>query len=180
MPYSCILRRVVDLIDAANTEGRTALHAACDPVIHCRPDSRNVTNYLSTLRLLLAAGANPCLEDRKGHTPLQLLEQNADFPQVAKEEAVALLEEAMGDPPLAACLVWLRRVVMQKGGVTLREETRMRTRRSAVAEVSEEERRALAFVVGVGWGGGCPKDVFLLLMDMLLTDWGPLRKGLRK
>ncbi len=41
-----------------------------------------------------------------------------------------------------------------------------------------EDEAMLAFVLGVGEGGGCTRDVCTVVMDMLLPEWSPLRKGL--
>ena len=69
-----------------------------------------------------------------------------------------------GPTPSCAPVAWW----MKQRGVTL----------SGQAVMSAEEERALAFVVGVE--GGCPRDVFTVVMDLLLPKWSKLRKGLGK
>ncbi len=70
------------------------------------------------------------------------------------------------DGKRAAALLRLRRLVVKQRGVAL----------SGQAKMSVEDEHTLAFVVGVE--GGCPRDVFTHVMDMILPEWHPLRRGL--
>lgn len=148
-------RRVVELINAAMVDGDfrgwTALHLACR------------SSCPTMLRLLVEAGANPCLQDKVGRTPLQLPQQWRRHTDAA---TMAVLVEEYLDAQRAATLLRLRRVMVKKQGVEPNGQ----------AGMTEEEERALAFVVGVE--GGCPRDVFTHVMDLLLPKWHPLRKGL--
>ncbi len=153
--------RVVDTLNVQSPSGSTALHIACHTTSHA--------NQSTILRLLLAAGADTRVLDQYGHTPLQVLRGGN---RVVNAAAVAVLEEEVPDAERAACLLRIRRLVMKDRGVTLTEEEGGGGR-----SVEEEEwRKMAAFVVGVG--GGCPKDVFTVVMDLLLPVWAPLRKGL--
>ncbi len=108
--------------------------------------------------------------------------------------ARAVLEEGV-DAHRAACLIRIRRAVVAQRGVTLREEQEginqddpmtsaaqmvTRGRRDVVANRLRQEEVAVAAVVGLGTRGGWPRDVFLLLMDLLMPLWDPMRKGLVK
>ncbi len=93
-----------------------------------------------------------------------------------------MLEEGL-DAKRAISLIQVRRLVVAQRGVELRaaEDMRqVRTRRAvAAAQAMEEEARPVPFAVGLGARGGCPRDVFLLLMHMLVPEWSPLRRNLR-
>ncbi len=118
--------------------------------------------------LLLQAGADPCLrdEDGDGLRALQVLRSRAPD----NDDAVAVLEEGM-DAKRAACLIMIRRrVVAQPGTVALPE--------GGFTKEEQDWRRLAAYVVGVGDGGGCKKDMFIELVELLLPRWSPLRRGL--
>ena len=158
----CLLedRRVVALINSRAPGGFaiTALHAA----IRWKCEDRLTT----VLRLLLQAGADPCLSDEDGCTPLQLLRRT----KPDNDDAAAVLEEGM-DAKRAACLIMIRRrVVAQPGTVELPE--------GGFTKEEQDWRRLAAYVVGVGEGGGCKKDMFTELVELLLPRWSPLRRGL--
>ncbi len=135
---ACLLEdtRVVESIHAVlegNTRHSTALHIACSPL-------QDIAHRAPTLRLLLAAGADPRMLDEEGRTPLQILKSN----QQVNQEAMAVLEDTFLDDERAAALIRLRRLVIKKQGAELREE----------GDIGEKEAM-LAFVVGLGEGGGC-------------------------
>ncbi len=120
-------------------------------------------NQTKALRLLIEAGADPTVRlDRRG--------RQLTGPTQVNREAKAVLEEGL-DAYRAACLVQLRRLVVQKRGVAVCEE------KGGGLSVGA---RMLAAVVGVGVRGNLPRDVFTVLMDLLLPVWSPLRKGLGK
>lgn len=155
---ACLLedKRVVALINSRSTDERNALHLAAWP------------NETSTLRILLQAGADPCLRDRFGETP----RQRCHGP--GYEAAEAVLEEGV-DAKRAACLLMIRRlVVAQPGTVGLPVEEE----EGGLTKEEQDWRRMAAFVVGVGEGGGCKKDMFTELIDLLLPTWSLLRRGL--
>ena len=85
----------------------------------------------------------------------------------AGARAIAVLEEEAPDEQRATCLIHIRRLVIKKQGAELRDKAG-----------ASADKRKLAFVVGLGEGGGCQKDAFTVLMDLLLPVWSPLRKGL--
>lgn len=94
--------RVVAGINGPVWEGATALHIVCFPGLGNRRPARCPT----ILRLLLAAGADPCME---GKTPLQLLQAQ----EQVGDEAVAVLKEGM-DAQRVAALLRLRRLVVTR------------------------------------------------------------------
>lgn len=119
------------------------------------------------LRPLVKAGADPCLRNGQRQMPLQILQQDGHHPEAAT--MAGLVEEAL-DAKRAAALLRLRRVMVKKQGVELSGESGM----------PAKEEQMLAYVVGLGEDDGCKRDMFTLLMDMLLPEWHPLRKGLGK
>lgn len=164
----CLLedRRVVDSINTVVTslplKGDTALHFACRDVS---------SNQLSILRLLLAAGADSQIRDAQGRTPLQLLREK----QPNNTKAIAVFEKELVDVQRAACLVRIRRLVVARRGVTLRNEDEAQVAGGATGDVA----RMLAYVASVSEGeDGCRKDVFTLVMEIILPTWSPLCKPL--
>ncbi len=164
-----------------NRDGATILHEVC---INGGPRSARQTVML---RLLMAADADPCIQNAAGRTPLQILKAKEDV----NDEAVAVLEEGL-DAQRARALLRLRRLVVlrRKQGeeVVVKEEEEAanaagRTRSRRQKEEEEEDwRRAVVGSLGGGPGGaaGClPRDVFTRVMDMLLLVWAPLRKPYR-
>ncbi len=168
--------RVVDCINAAATSGNwrgsTALHIASRFYVRANDYIRQTT----TVRLLLEAGADPRMQNLQknlqGHTPVQLLR---GYGQV-NQDAVRILEEILLDEQRAAALLHLRRLAVKKQGVELREQEE--EEEGGEGAVNAEEGQMLAFVVGLD--GRCPRDVFTVVMDLLLPLWAPLRKGLGK
>lgn len=176
---ACLLedRRVVETINATVTKERTAHGCTALHIARAAPKVQP-TDRPTFLRLLLAAGADPCRQDGHGRTPLQLLKEQ----HPANEAALAALEEGI-DAERAISLIQVRRLVVAQRGVELRVEAegrRVHTRRAAAAaQAAEEEARPVAFAVGLGTRRGCPRDVFLLLMHMLLLEWSRLCRNLR-
>ena len=138
--------------------GPTVLHIACY--------TRFPINRPAMLRLLLAAGADPCLRNENGHTPLQMLRNY--YPD--NVEAVAVLEKEVPDALRAACLIRIRQLVVAERGVTRSEEK---------GGVRGKKATMLAAVVGLAEGRrGFPKDLFVNLTDYLLPVWSTLRRGM--
>lgn len=87
-------------IDATNVVGQTPLHIAC------------FRGNWSAARLLLQAGADPHIADRRGHTPGQL----------AYKRAMPIpndLTTILGDPPEKGCIPPLRDLILDPNGPTL-------------------------------------------------------------
>ncbi len=158
---ACLLedKGVVGSVNSTGLEGGwSAIHYACTSGEISR-DKRP-----AMLRLLLAAGADPHQQDSNGSTPFQLLVRW----ERADAATVAVLTEEFPDAQRAACLLYIRRLVIKKQGAELH----------ANEDNADDDERKLAFVVGLGKDGGCQRDAFALVMDMLLPEWHPLRKGL--
>lgn len=153
--------RVGDSLEWAR--GFTAFHFACA--------SKSHSEQPTILRLLLAAGADPRMLDGQGRTHLQIMRRHG----YAYSASATVLEEEVPDAERAAYLLRIRRLVVKKQGAELSEEEE-----GGVGEEEAEWRRLAAFVAGLGAGGGCGRDVFTVVMDMLLPLWAPLRKGLGK
>ncbi len=161
-------RRVLDSLHASMAgdddftsvwRGYTALHFACEDRPPGPPAAR--------VRILLEAGANPRLQNGKGHTPLQILKRM----QPVSVAAVEVLEKSILDEERAARVVQIRRLVVANSGVELWEEQ---------GETGDDEGRMLACAVGLSERGGLPRDVFLRLMSFFMPMWAPMRNALRE
>jgi len=60
--------------------------------------------------------------------------------------------------------------------VVLRRAAPSRTVNGGQGEERRKLRTMLAFLVGIE-GSGLPRDVFRLVMDLLMPSWDPLRRG---
>ncbi len=179
---ACLLedKRAVASIDAAAVDrylrGSTALHLAWN---------RSTSSiHLAKHRLLVEAGANPCVQDGKGRTPMQLLQQRGWHTEASAPlrpwktsgatsivfpcPRMCLPMRTAGGGKLTAGFWkrWAFLVLVDEYLDEQRAATLLRTRRLVVkqrgvtlsgeAAMSTEDERALAFVVGVE--GGCPRD----------------------
>ena len=178
--------RVRASVDVQGYNDWTALHFACD--------SLSQESVAPLVHLLLEAGANPTVPNNKGQPPLALLQQH----NLSYHTAIALLEQALGNAETTSLLVKVRRLIVAarrnivapsclKGWVARGEPL------PGVALVSvadshtdgedEEDgrkfRTMLTFLLGIGGGpedDGMPRDVFRLVLDLLMPAWDPLRK----
>ncbi len=169
-------------------DGNTALHFACQ--FDSLFPSGLEKDTPSLVCRLLKAGADPCArnDDGDGKTPLQVLN---DYDNLPYGECLRLKKDAWNAARLALQeateeryakeLVRMRRLAMAPG-----ERVELTLEVEGEGEESDKERlrrRLVAFLVGTGaveGSGGCPKDVFLQVVELLLPDWAPLRKGLGK
>jgi hypothetical protein len=182
--------RVRATVNVQHRYGTTALHLACD-----NDDYETVT--ISILSLLLQAGADPALTREDGETPLTYLR----IRHPTHHAAIALLErypEAQKDAEKASLLVKARRLVVLSRNTAAPSYLRGRAARGQPLprvtlmpvtggededDEEEEESRKLrtlmAFLLGVegGWeNAGMPRDVFRVVLDLLMPTWDPLRR----
>ena len=180
--------RVRATINVQNKYGDTALHDACFY------DGENETSTTSMLHLLLQAGANPAVTNNDGETPLAVRRHR--YP--SRHAAIALLEQAP-DAEMTSLLVKARRLVTVSRNTVAPFYLQRRVvdglplPRVALAPVAagldeneeeeEEEGRTfrsmLAFVFGMEGGPedtGMPRDVFRVVLDVLMPTWDPLRR----
>lgn len=162
----------------------TALHLAC---------SLGHTVNEGIVEMLVGAGADPTrsVGEEEHWTPLDLLR----FEGPSCLTAIGLMEELISDSQRASILVKARRLVMAGSpavatpsflrGRVARGEPLPHVTLSALLVSNEEGvgdsqfNKALAFVTGMGGGpegGGMPRDVFRVVVDMLMPRWDPQRK----
>jgi hypothetical protein len=179
--------RVRATVNVQNSSGNTALHVACD----------NKATAISILSLLLQAGSDPALTNNKGHTPLTYLRIH----RPSHHAAIALLEqypEAQKDAEKASLLVKARRLAVLSRSTAAPSYLQGRAARSQLLprvtlmpvtggededdDEDEEDRKLgtlIAFLLGVegGWeNAGMPRDVFRVVLDLLMPTWDPLRR----
>ena len=177
--------RVRATVDFQDKDGDTALHNACT-----FDEYKNKSPAM--VHHLLQAGANPFLTNKHGLTPLSLLQQR--WPSY--RGAIALLEQAP-DAQKASVLVKARRlfVISTSNAAPFYLQGRV-VRRQPLPSVTllpvmdgkkrARERRCklrtfLVFVLGMGGGlegEGMPRDVFRVMLDMLMPLEDPLRLGI--
>jgi len=141
---------------------------------------------------LLQAGANPIIIDMFGRTPMASLRQR----HPTYHAAIALLEQ-VPDAEKTSLLVKVRRLlVVATSGSTItpsclqsREAQGESLPYVALAPLTdgqhgdehEEESRklrtTLAFMCGLE-REGMPREVFRVVMDLLMPSWDPLRRGI--
>jgi hypothetical protein len=144
------------------------------------------------VRLLLQADASPILTDEDGVTPLDLLQQV----NPSHHTAIALLEQALANAEKTSLLVKARRLVatartdvamppyLQGRAAQGQPLPRVVLRPLTGGHEEEEDRKlrtTLTFLLGLGGGPegeGMPRDVFRVVLDMLMPRWDPLRRGL--
>lgn len=150
------------------------------------------------MRLLLQAGSDPALKNRQRQTALDCLREEL-FPKPA---AIAVLEQ-VPDAEKTSILVKAGRLVSAATSTTMAPSDlqsrvargkplpRLLLRRMVLTPVTgghdeddeEDEghklRVLVAFILGVGGpeGKGMPRDVFRLVLNLLMPTWDPLRRG---
>ena len=166
--------------------GDTALHWACFIEIE--------TLDLSIVSLLIQAGANPDLTDNDGDTPLSYLRHYVP----TYHAAISFLEqypEAQKNAEKASLLIKARRLVVLSRSTAAPSYLQGRVARGqplphvvlmpvlgGLHEDDEESRKLctlLAFVLGVegGWeNAGMPRNMFRVVLDLLMPSWDPLRR----
>lgn len=183
--------RVRATIDVqGGTDGDTALHGACH-----RGDEALAT---ANVRLLLQSGANPLLINKRRKTPLSLVHDL----HPTYTTTTALLEQALVAAELTSLLVKARRLIVAANAnvilpylqgrvvrartlppVTLRQLTLQLNLASGISVETEQCRKlctTLAFLFEMGGGPkgkGMPRDVFWIVMDLLMPIWDPLRRN---
>lgn len=167
-------------------DGFSGLHLAC-----C---SNNITPKakLAILRSLLTVGANPTLPNRDGLNCLQILREYLPIEPLE----LILLEEAM-DAQRAVFLIKARQMAiasrtgMSEAGKCVKQGKveRGRALPSIASGMEGKEGDELGFGVLVAFvggvelkerGHGMPRDVFMVVMDMLIPSWHPLRNAMRR
>ena len=178
---ACLLQypSVRATVNVQDHKGDTALHYACRCV--------RIQHAAPIARLLLQANADPNVTNNEGLAPLAFL--RAHYPN--RHDIIALLERAP-DSEKASLLVKARLVVAAAISTVAPSCLQDRVTRGrpmpgvAMAAVvgghddgKEEECRklhtALAFMCGLG-REGMPRDVFRVVMDLLMPPWDPLRR----
>lgn len=173
--------RVQSNVNMQNRLGNTALHFATEFF------QRSIAKKM--VKWLLLAGANASLINRNGDTPLAWLRRT----QFRNKGAILLLEHAL-DGEKALLLVKTRLVITANSNATAPSCLRDRvargqplSRRTLVRVTLPhkgtggryELSRLIVFLLGMGGGSrgeGMPRDVFLVLVDLVAPSWDPLRK----
>jgi len=173
------------IIDVKNRYGSTALHLACYNI--------KEKDDTTVICLLLQAGANTTITNEKGgETPLAYLRQHHPFHRAA----IALLEQALANVEKTALLVKARRLAITSSTDTVATPSYLRRRLEqeeplpslALAPLTggqdEEEdlkfHTTLTFLLGLEGGPkgeGMPRDVFLVVLNLLMPRCDPLRRG---
>jgi len=154
-------------------QGNTALHYVCS-----RVDEPEVPGII---QLLLRAGADLALTNSGGIKPLRTLKNRYPL-----EPTTLALVQQDSDAVKASFLVKARRLVMAATRTAVASYLQGRVARGqplpsvALAPVTDGEnkdelRTTLAFLVGME-GGGMPRDVFRVVLDLLMPFWDPLRR----
>ena len=180
--------RVRATVDMQDKEGNTALHHAC-----CKYGGTDAKAALNA-HLLLQAGADLTIANTNGQTALADLRQHHPNLHVT----IALLEQALTEAEKASLLVKARRLAVAatsnavapsclqarvaRGQPLPRVALVPLTAGQADGEKEDEEegeegrklRTALAFMCGVG-REDMPRDVFRVVLDLLMPSWDPLR-----
>jgi len=178
--------RVRASIDMQDRHADTALHFACR--------HHNETNTHAMVRPLLEAGATPILTNNDGKMPLACLRQW----RPSHHTTITLLEQALANAETTALLVKARRpAVADRSNLVVPSCLQYRVTRGEPlprlalmpatndhtnGEDEEEGRKfrtMLTFLLGMGGGpegNGMPRDVFRVVLDMLMPVWDPVRK----
>jgi hypothetical protein len=180
--------RVRATVNLQNSYGDTALHFAC----------LNAASAISLLSLLLQAGSDPALTREDGDTPLTYLR----IRHPTHHAVIALLgqyPEAQKDAEKASLLVKARRLAVLSRSTAAPSYLQGRAARGQPLprvtlmpvtggqdedddEEKEEDRKLrslIASLLGVegGWeNAGMPRDVFRVVLDLLMPSWDPLRR----
>ena len=172
--------RVRASVDVQMCCDRTALYLACG--------YWHEGTATSITRLLLQAGADPTIASNIDGTPLAYLRQR--YPTY--HSSIVLLEQALAAAAKTSVLVSARLTLAANSGAAMtpsclqgraaRGEPLPRLALAPVASDEEEGRKfrcMMAFLLGIGGGsegGGMPRDVFRVVLDLLMPAWDPLRK----
>ena len=174
-----------------NTYGSTALHFACNCDNSILYHNRKVA---FDVRLLLRAGANPLLMNRHGRAPVACLRQRCP----SYHAAIALLDQfpdAKKDADKAFLLIKGRRLAVAatsnapppsylQGRVVRDQPLPCMAQQPATGcqdEKGRKLRRMVAFLLrmeGGPKGEGMPRDVFRVVLGLLMPSWDPLRRGI--
>lgn len=167
-------------------DGWTALHFACDNWYGDLASSK--------VHLLLEAGANPTLVKNNGQTPSALLREH----HPSHHTTIALLEQALDAEKIAPLVKARRLTIAARSNIVAPSCLQARVARGQPlphvvlqpmtggqtdGEDEEEDRKfltMLAFLLGTGGGPegeGMPRDVFRVMLDLLMPSWDPLRRG---
>jgi hypothetical protein len=174
-------------VNVQDSGGKTALHHACD--------SGEVETAALRVNLLLQANADPLISNKQGLMPLALLRHQ--YP--TRHAAIALLEqfpEAQKDAEKTSLLVKARRLAVAAStsnavapsclqgrvasGVPLPRVALVPLMMDEQGEDEEGEggrtlRPTLTFMCGLG-REAMPRNVFRVVMDLLIPSWDPLRR----
>ena len=148
------------LIDAPERRmDQTPLHGCCG---HVAAEHENPQQVLELIRLLLAAGADPELEDRAGNTPLMTAAANG------VDAVVALLLPLSGDIDAVnhRCYSALDQAVM-RGQVAV---ARRLLEAGADMRLDVREEHARLMIAAVTSSGKSPQEKMDLIR--LLSEWG--------
>ena len=171
-------QRVRATINVQERYGYTALHWTS---LNCWPKST-----IPIFRLLLQSGANPTITtNTQEDTALDLLREF----DPTQNDAIALLEEypsAKKDADKASLLVKGRRLVTISRNAVAPSYLRSRVLHDVPLPrvelmpagsdgIEETDRSMLASLLGMG-GAGMPRDVFRVVLDLLMPTWDPLRR----
>jgi len=164
--------RVQASINVIDARGNAILHYACPQADE--PEGPAI------IQLYLQAGADLTLKTAGGVTALYVLEQL----HPTHPTTLALLEHSL-DAEKASFLVKARRLVMAATRTTPPSSLQGRVAAGlplpavTLAPVMDDEknefRTMLAWLVGVE-GGGMPRDVFRVVVELLMPFWDPLRR----
>jgi len=177
--------RIQATVDMSTTEGHTALHCAC-------AHGNNEDETFAIIYLLLQAGANPTLSNHNGLTPLAYIKQRYS----SYRTMIAFLEQTLTDAEKTSLLVKARRLVVAAIN-TARTPSYLQARmlrgeplpRLALAPLTSGQDEAedrnfhttQTFLLGMDGGSegeGMPRDVFWVVLDMLMPRWDLLRRGI--
>jgi len=178
--------RVRATVNVQDSGGETALHWACS--------IEDETLALSILHLLLQAGADPDLTANYGDAPLDWIRQH----RPAHHATIALLEqypEALKHAEKASLLIKARRLIVVSRSTAAPSYLQGRVARDQPLphvvlmpvtggqneddEKCSKLRTLTAFLPGVEgrWeNAGMPRDVFRVVLDLLMPSWDPLRR----
>jgi ankyrin repeat protein len=170
--------RVRATVNMQNLDGNTALHLACwnDRVTH--------EESASKVQSLLEADANPTIAGNDGITPMDCLRNRGPH----HHAAIALLEQALADAEKTTLLVKARRLVVAANSNVVTPSC-LQSRLPCVKlapltvdpsngeddEKGRKLRTTLAFMCGLG-REAMPRDVFRVVMDLLMPSWDPHRR----
>ena len=160
-------------------DGHTVLHHACATI--------DAAGAALKVDLLLQAGGDPTVANGNGCTPLDYVREYLP----SYHAAIALLEQALAEAEKASLLVKARRLAVTTNSNTVAPSCLQAQSLPRIAlappmddhngeEKDEEEWEeicklctTLALVCGLE-RGGMPRDVFRVVMDLVMPAWDPL------